>query len=111
MIIRVACLLVVTASAHAFVSIYPVGHMPRLVKVPPALLSVRMSQHQQTETQGNVNWIERRAVLEKALGVGACGCALCFSPSPASALAQLVEPPADAVKRFDLPRDNFLDGN
>ena len=57
------------------------------------------------------DWMERRRVLAKALQVGAaCGCALCIStPRSVSALATLVPPPEEAVQKYDLPRDGFLD--
>jgi len=64
------------------------------------------------EQQRGAGWLERRQVLGEALRLGACGCAACFavsSPRSASALAQLVEPPAEALEKFDLPRDGYLD--
>ena len=58
------------------------------------------------------DWKQRREVLGAAIRLGACGCAACVSiasPRPAGALAQLVKPAEEAVKKFDLPRDQFLD--
>ena len=57
-------------------------------------------------------WETRRAVLQQALRLGACGCAACAvsAPRAAVALAKIVEPPKEALDKFDLPRDAFLDG-
>ena len=58
------------------------------------------------------DWKQRREVLGAAIRLGACGCAACVSmasPRLAGALAQLVKPAEEAVKKFDVPRDQFLD--
>ena len=113
--LRIACLLVATLSHASAFSGASFVHLARARSAHGSrVLGITMKDGdaQDGDAQPRIDWKQRREVLAAAMRFGACGCAACFSvasPRQAGALAQLVEPAAEAVKKFDVPRDAFLD--
>jgi len=106
------CLLLAATSAGAFMwtTHFSPNYMQRELQrrwQTPALV---MTDGLEAAQANRIDWKARREVLGAALRLGACGCAACFSsPRSASALAQLVKPDDEAIKKFDVKRDDFLD--
>lgn len=105
--LRTVCLLLATTSAGAF---FCTTHFSNSMQRGLARPILTMTDRPEAAHTTRIDWKARREVLGAALRLGACGCAACFSsPRAAIALAQLVKPDEEAIKEFDIKRDDFLD--